>query len=111
MFDHFVVLAIKELRGLKSSFRENLYFVRLALKGLKSLVTKLSYGKRTTRKYGLVVFNLDDVIFRLPTSSSALVLLRKALHPSFTEMLPGMRDNDGNKSNAPLKMKQGNHVL
>ena len=111
MFNHFVVLAIKEFKGLKSSFREDLYSVGLALKGLKSLVTKLSYGKRTARKYGLVLFNLDDVIFRLPSSTSALVLLRKVLHPSFAEMLAGLRDNDGNTSNAPLKMKQGSHVL
>ena len=52
---------------------------------------------------GLVSFNPDEVIIRLPKSTSALLSLRKALDPFLVEMLAGMRDNDGNTSNASLK--------
>ena len=61
VFDHFVGLVLKELNGLKSSLWEKSYFVGLALKGLKSLVTKLSYGKGTAKKYGMVPFNPYEV--------------------------------------------------
>ena len=71
VFDHFVGLVLKELNGLKSSLWEKSYFVGLALKGLKSLVTKLSYGKGTARKYRMVPFNPYEVW--LQTSNSGLL--------------------------------------